>query len=175
VSHIEKITGDLRAMATGVDSARANAAAADSKAQEIAVRAAGSGFAGIAANMSRVRDAIGEVQASLTGTGRTIAEAASAVAAVPKETSPDQAVAVLSPVQEKIGGIRDGVTATVAKVEDAKRRAVVALRGGQPGAMVSALDAVARVLLLVAQRAGTAKQHIETAVREARHVGGSGN
>ena len=40
MSHIEKITGELRALTTGVDRAQALASAADNQAQEVALRAA---------------------------------------------------------------------------------------------------------------------------------------
>lgn len=175
MSHIEKITGELRAMTAGVDRAQGNAAGADAKAQEIAARAARSGFTGIAAGMSRLRNEIAEVRARLAGVGSFINEAATAVAAAPKEMSPEQTIAVLAPVQEKVSGVRDQITATIAKVEETKQLAAAVLRGGQPGPMISALDSIKQVLVLVAQRGGTAKQQVEIAVGEARQVGESGN
>jgi Family of unknown function (DUF6244) len=136
VSHIEKITGELRAMPAGVDRARGNAAAADAKAREIAAR---SGFTAIAAGVSQVRSAIAEVRAMLVGVGSSINEAAAAVAAAPRQMSPEQTVAVLSPVREKVGGVRTGSRATIIKVEETKQVTAAVLRGGQPGPMVSAL------------------------------------
>ncbi len=175
VSHIEKITGELLAMAAGVDKAQGDAATADARAQEIAARAARSGFTAIAAGVSQVRSAIAEVRARLVSVGGSINEAAAAVVAAPWEMSPEQTIAVLAPVQEKVGGVQDQVAATITKVEETKQVAAAVLRGGQPGPMVSALDAVKQVLVLVAQRAGTAKHGVQTAVGEARQLGGSGN
>jgi hypothetical protein len=175
VSHIENVTGELRAMASGIDRAQANAAGADNTAQEIAARAAGSGFAGIAAGMSGLRRSIAEIRARLAGVGVSLNEAATAVAATPREISPEQTVAALAPAQEKVGGIRDDVVAIIATVEETKRLAAAALHGGQPGPMISALEAVKEILVLVAQRGGTAKQHVETAISAARQTGQQGN
>jgi hypothetical protein len=118
---------------------------------------------------------IAEIRTRLAGVGSSIHEAAIAVAAAPKEMSPEQTVAMLAPVQEKVSGIRDQITATTTKVEETKQLAAAGLRGGQPGPMISALDSIKQVLVLVAQRGGTARQHVETAVAEARQMGESGN
>jgi hypothetical protein len=175
VSNIEDVSGEFRAMAAGIDRAQANAAGADNTAQEVAARAARSGFAGIAVGMSEVRRSIAEIRARLARVGESLNEAAPAVAATPGQTSPEQTVAALAPIQEKVGGIRDGVVAIIAKVEETKRLAVAVLHGGQPGPMVSALEAVKEILVLVAQRAGTASQHVATTINEARQTGQQGN
>lgn len=64
VSIIEKIRGELGALTAGVDKARGLTAAAGSQAQEVGARAAGAGFAAVAVDTARVRDAIQNVQAS---------------------------------------------------------------------------------------------------------------
>jgi hypothetical protein len=175
MSHIEKITGELQAMAVGVDRAQANAAAADARAQEVAARAARSGFTGIAAGVTRLRHAIGEIRTRLASVDGSINEAATLVAAAPKEMSPEQTIAVLTPVQQKVDAVRDGMAAAIAKVDETKQLAATVLRGGQPGPMISALDSIKQVLVLVTQRAGTAKHHVETGVGEAQQIGESGN
>jgi hypothetical protein len=175
MSHIEKITGELRTMIAGVDKAHANAVAADGKAQEVAARAARSGFTGIAAGMTRVRDAIAEIRARLTNMSGSINEAVTAVGAAAGELSPEQTIAVLSPAQEKLSSVHSGLAATITKVEETRRLVAVVLQGGQPGPMLSALENIKQILVLVAQRGDTARQHLETAVGEARQVGESGN
>ena len=47
MSHIEKITGEFRALMTGIERAQGLAAAADSQAQEVILRAAGAGFGAV--------------------------------------------------------------------------------------------------------------------------------
>jgi len=175
VSHIEKITDELRAMSAGVDKAQANTAVADGIAQKIATRAAGAGFAGIAAGMSGVRNAIGEIRVRIAAAGGSITQAATAVVAAPREMSPEQTIAVLAPVQQTIDVTHAQVAAAVAKVDEAKQLAAAVLRGGQPGPMLSALEAVKQILVLVAQRAGSTKQQVQTGVGEARQTGASGN
>lgn len=175
VSHIEKITDELRAMSAGVDKAQANTAAADATARDIATRAAGAGFAGIAAGMAGVRNAIGEIRARIAAAGGSIGQAGTAVAAAPREMSPEQTIAVLAPVQQTIDATHGQIAAAIAKVEETKQLAATVLRGGQPGPMISALEAIKQILVLVAQRAGSAKQQVQTGVGEARQTGAAGN
>jgi hypothetical protein len=121
--------------------------------------------------MSRVCDAIGEIRAVIASVGSSVTEATATVAAVPKETSPEQTIGVLAPVQEKVAGVRDGVAVAIAKVEQTKQLTAAVLHGGQPGPMLAMLECIKQALALVVQRAGTAKQQVETAVAEARQVG----
>jgi hypothetical protein len=159
-------------MAAGIDSAQEHVAAAEARAREIAARAAASGFTGIAVGMSRIQGLIGEIRTRLAGVGNSINEMVTAVAAAPRETSPEQAVAALSPALEQVGGIRAGVAATIGKVDESKQLAAAVLRGGRPGPMLSALDSVKQVLVLVTQRGGTARQHVEIALGEVQQMGG---
>lgn len=175
MSDIDTISNELRALAAGLDKAQANAAAADSRAQEIAARAARSGFTGIAAGVSRIREAIREIRGRLAGVSRSVSEAAAPVAAAPKELSPQQTVVVLTPATEKITAARDGIAATVAKVDEAQRLTAAALQGGQPGPMLAALEAVKQVLIQVAQRCAVANQQVGAAIAAARQVGDQGN
>lgn len=175
MSDIDAITSELRALAAGVDKAQANAAAADSQAQEIAARATRSGFTGIAMGMSRIREAIREVRAGLAGVSRSVSEATAPVAAAPKERSPQQTVAVLTPAAGKIAAARDGIAAAVAKVDEAQRLTAAVLQGGQPGPMLAALEATRKVLIQVAQRCAAANQQVDAASVAARQIGNQGN
>jgi hypothetical protein len=175
VSHIEKITGELRALTAGVDRAQGLAAAADNQAQEVALRAAGAGFAAVAAGMARVRDAIAGIRGGLGGVGTTIGEATRATAAVPQEATPDETIAGLTPVASAIDGMRDATTATIAQLDETKRLVTTVLQGGQPGPLVQGLENVKQVLVLMVQRTGAARQSVDTAVAAARQLGSSGN
>ncbi|MEU6072870.1 DUF6244 family protein [Micromonospora sp. NPDC047074] len=175
MSHIEKITGDLRALATGVERAQALAAAADNQAQEVALRAAGAGFAAVAAGLSRVRDAISGIRGGLGSLATTIGEATKATAAVPQEASPHETITGLAPVRSGIDGIRDTAGATIAQVGEARQLVTTILHGGQPGPLVQSLESIRQVLTLVVQRTVTARQSVETATAEARQLGSAGN
>ncbi|MEH1101963.1 DUF6244 family protein [Micromonospora sp. CPCC 205561] len=175
MSHIEKITGELRALTTGVDRAQTLAAAADNQAQEVALRAAGAGFAAVAAGLARVRGAISEIRGGLGGLATTIAEAARATAAVPQQASPQETIAGLAPVRSAIDGIRDAATATAAQVGETRQLVVAVLQGGQPGPLLQSLESIRQVLALMVQRTATARQPVETAIAEARQLGSAGN
>ena len=175
MSDIDTIVKELRAVAAGIERARANAAAAGSKAQEISARAAQSGFAGIATGMSQVRTMINELQAQLAAVNRSAAEAAVPVTAAPKELSPQQTIAALAPVTEKVDAVRDGIALAVAKIDEAHRRTAAVLQGGQPGPLLAALAAVKHLLIQITQRCAAAKQHVNTVMDAARQVGNQGN
>lgn len=175
MSHIEKITGELRALTTGVDRAQALASAADNQAQEVALRAAGAGFAAVAAGVLRVRDGISVVRGSLGSLATTIGEATKATAAVPQEASPHETITGLAPVRNACDGIRDAATATAAQVRETRQLVTTILHGGQPGPLVQSLESITQVLSLVAQRTVSARQAVETAIAEARQLGSAGN
>jgi hypothetical protein len=175
VSHIEKITGELRALMTGVERAQGQAAAVDKQAQEIALRAAGAGFAAVAAGMARVRDAIEGIQGRLGGLAGSVGEATKATAAVPQGGSPEGTIAGLAPVQSTVDSAREAAAGIGAQVGEAQQLVTMLLQGGQPGPMLSALENIKQIMALVVQRAGTARQYVDAAIAEARQLGASGN
>jgi hypothetical protein len=175
MSDIDTISNELRAIAAGIDQAQNNAAAADSQAQEIAARTATSGFTGIVAGMSRIRDAITEVRARLTAASGSVAEAAAPVAAAPKQPSPQETITVLASATEKVTAARDGIVTALAKVDETQQLTAAILQGGQPGPMLAALETVKQVLIQVAQRCAAAAQHASAAISAARQAGGQGN
>ncbi|MEU7609406.1 DUF6244 family protein [Micromonospora sp. NPDC049204] len=175
MSHIEKITAELRALATGVERAQGLAAAADSQAQEVALRAAGAGFAAVAVGVTRVRSAITDIQGGLGSLGGSISEATKATAAVPHEATPQETISGLTPVHAAVDSTRDATAATIAQVGEAQRLVTMILQGGQPGPLLQALESIKQVLVLVVQRTSTTRQLIEAAITEARHIGSSGN
>ncbi|WP_320068860.1 DUF6244 family protein [Micromonospora sp. RTGN7] len=171
MSHVEKITGELRALTTGVERAQGLAAAAHKQAQELALRAAGSGFAAVAAGMVRVQGAISEIQGGLGGLAASIGEATKATAAVPHQATPQETIAGLAPVRSAVDGVRDTTAKTIARIGEAQQLATIVLQGGQPGPMLSGLAGIKQVLTLLVQRTGTARQAVEVAIVEARQLG----
>ncbi|NJP35639.1 DUF6244 family protein [Micromonospora thermarum] len=174
MSHIEKITAELRTLSGGVERAQALTATADQQAQEVARRAAGAGFAAVAAGMTRVRGAIATVQGRLSGLATSIGEATTATAAVPREATPEETVAGLGPVRDGIVGTRAASSATISQVGDAQRLVTLVLQGGQPGPLLQGLEGVKQVLVQVVQRTTAAERSVEAAVAEARRTGAPG-
>ncbi|MGW1056944.1 DUF6244 family protein [Micromonospora rubida] len=175
MSHIEKITGELRALTSGVERAQGLAAAADRQAQEVALRAAGAGFVAVAAGVARVRNAITGIQGGLGGLAGTIGEATKATTAVPHQATPQETIAGLAPVQSAVRGARDAAARAITQVDEARQLVTMILQGGQPGPLLQALDSIKQVLVLVVARTGGARQSIEAAIAEARQLGSSGN
>jgi hypothetical protein len=97
------------------------------------------------------------------------------VAHAAKQASPEETVAVLAPVLERMNTVAGGVNASIEKVNQAQKLAASVLQGGAPGPMLAKLDAIRQVLVQVAQRAAAAKQHLEAALQQVRAVGDAGN
>lgn len=162
-------------MMTGVERAQGLAAAADSQAQEVALRAAGAGFVAVAAGVARVRNAITSVQDGLGGLAGAIGEATNTAAAVPNEASPQETIAGLAPVRSSVDAARDAAAGAITQIGEAQQIVVMVLQGGQPGPLLQALDGIKQVLVLLVQRTGGARQAVEEAIAEARQLGSSGN
>ncbi|MGW0505940.1 DUF6244 family protein [Micromonospora sp. NPDC003241] len=175
MSDIEKITTDLRALMAGVERAQGLAAAADRQVQEVSLRAAGSGFAAVAAGLTRVRGAVSAIQGGLGNLSGSIGEAAKATAAVPQQATPQETISGLTPVHAAVDIARDTAAGVGKQVGEAQQLVTMVLQGGQPGPLLQALEGIKQILVLVIQRTGTARQHVEAAVAEARQLGSSGN
>ncbi|MFG1849646.1 DUF6244 family protein [Micromonospora carbonacea] len=175
MSSMEQIIGELRALTAGVDRAQVLTAAVDRQAQEIALRAAAAGFAGIAAGITQVRATVSTIQGGLGSLAAAVGEATTAAAAVPRQAATQETITALAPVQQRITAARESATATINHLDDARNLVSVVLQGGQPGPLLQALDGVNQVLVLVVHRAGTAGQAVEAATGQARQLGASGN
>ena len=152
VPHVQKITTELRTLATGVERAQSLAAAADQQAQEIALRAAGAGFVAVAAGVARVCGAIATIRGGLGGLAGAVGDAAKVAAGVPEQASPGETITGLTPVQSAVDGIRDQTAATITHVGEAQQLVVGVLQGGQPGPLLQALEGIKQVLVLLVQQ-----------------------
>ncbi|MDG4793476.1 DUF6244 family protein [Micromonospora sp. WMMD1082] len=175
MSHIDRITGELRALMAGVERAQGLAAAADRQVQEVSMRAAGSGFAAVAAGITRVGGAVTAIQGGLGSLSGSIAEATKTTTAVPQQATPQETISGLTPVQAAMGSARDSASGVIKQVGEAQQLVTMILQGGQPGPLLQALESIKQVLVLVVQRIGTGRQHVEAAIAEARQLGSSGN
>jgi len=171
MSNLEDIAADIRALRTGVDRARTDTAAANHHAEEIIKRAMAAGFGGIAQNLSRVRDAIGEIQAGLARADATINDVDRSVTGAPREPSPEQTITVLNPALHGVTTIRDTIAATISKITDVQRLVASVLDGGTPGPLLARLNDIRQTLIMVSQRCDAGKEHIGAAITQARQTG----
>ena len=162
-------------MAAGVERAQQEAAGADHAAQQIAQRAAASGFLGVAQSMARVRTAISELRGNLGALGQSVHETGTQVAAAPKQPTAQETITACAPLAEKMDGIRAAINGCVERVDQAKRLTAAVLQGGEPGPMLGRLDSIRNVLVTIAARVTEAKQHVETTLAEAKATGRAGN
>lgn len=79
MSLTDTISGDLQAMAAGVNLAQQHVIAVDHVVEQIAAWAVASGFAGIGIGLVRVRETTGQARVRLTSVGEVIAEAGALV------------------------------------------------------------------------------------------------
>jgi uncharacterized protein DUF6244 len=133
------------------------------------------GFAGIAMAIQQIRTSIGEIRQRLLGLTRSINEAAAPVAGASDKSSPGETIALLSPANDHVGIVGDGLAGLIDHVTRIQRQAGVVLRGGQPGPIIAALDQVKQVLAAVIRHSGLTQQALNEAIAEARHLGEQGN
>lgn len=175
MSHVEKITTELRTLTAGVERAQSLAAAADQQAQEIALRAGGAGFAAVATGVARIRGIITTIRGGLGGLAGAVGDATKRSAGVPQQATPEDTITGLTPVRSAVDGIRDQTAVTITHVGEAQQLVVRALQGGQPGPLLQALESVKQVLVMLVQRTATTRQVVDAAIAEARQLGASGN
>ncbi|WP_212817293.1 DUF6244 family protein [Polymorphospora rubra] len=175
MSLVDTIQSGLRTMAAGIGRAEQETAAADHGAQQIALHAAASGFLGIAQNLARVREVIGQVQAGIGGLAVLAGEVATVLAAVPQQPTAQKTIATLASAMEKLHGIHDGVGGCIGQVGQAKQITATILQGGDPGVLLARLDAIIQILAAVGQAGTATRQQVEAAIAEARQTGSSGN
>jgi hypothetical protein len=174
VTTIEAVAADLAAMGNGLDTARQATAAADDAAQKIAAQAAGSGFSGVAQNVSRLRETLREIQTGIAAAGGPVGEASTAVAAVPKQPTPQETLGVLEPVVQKLDGVHAAIATVMERVAKAQQLAAAVLQGGEPGPMVARLGTIRQTMQAVAQRNSQAKNNVTEALAAARKTGDQG-
>ncbi|MCX4391347.1 DUF6244 family protein [Micromonospora peucetia] len=175
MSLTDSIGADLQAMAAGVDRAQQEAAAVDHAIEQITNRAVASGFAGIAVGLARAREVLGQARSRLAQAGGVLGEASRSLSAVPQQPSPQETIAALTPVVAALTAVDGHVAAAGSAVDDTRRLVTVALQGGQPGPTLSRLQQVLQVLVTVRTRGTEARQHVDTALAQARQVGELGN
>ncbi|MGC5031135.1 DUF6244 family protein [Micromonospora sp. DT229] len=175
MSLTDSIRDDLQTMAEGVATAQQGAAAVDHAVEQIAARAVGAGFAGIAVGLTRVREQVGQVRARLSTIGGILGEASRSVSAVPQQPSPQEAITALTPLVAALAAADGAVETAAAGIEEARRLVAAALQGGQPGPTLARLQQVGQGLAAVRARGGEARHHVDAALAQARQVGDLGN
>jgi hypothetical protein len=171
---LEKIAVELRAMVTGLEQAQARSAALETKVLEATARIQAAGFLGIAQNLVRVKTAVGEVRARLTAVANDTGEANRPVSAAPREVSPQQAIAVLTPASEKLTVATQTTAATIEKVSETQKLTATVLQGGQPQQLLALLESIKQTLIIVAQHAQGARKELDETLAEVRQAGQSG-
>lgn len=171
MSDIEKIGVELHAMSAGIDRATHAAVRAAARVQEVAVRAAGSGFAGVAAAMGGVGAAVADIRQRLAAADRSVGEAIGPVSAAGSSPSPEETIALLLPVGERITTVQADVSGIVAVVTETQHLASMSLHGGRPAPVVAALEEIRQALNEVFQQAGTVRADVSGTVAKARRLG----
>ncbi|WP_344143481.1 DUF6244 family protein [Polymorphospora rubra] len=171
MSLVDIVQSGVQAVIAGIDRARLETAVAEDAAQRIAQHAIATGFIGVAQNIAIVREVIGQVQVGIGSLSLLAGQASATVRVVPRQRTPEETVAVLTPLSGKLDELRACAISCVAQIELAKQRTRSALQGAEPGAMSNRLAAIQQVLVTVNARVLEIQRHVEQAVIEARRIG----
>lgn len=175
MSQLEKITGELRSMREALREAQTRAAGAAVKSREIATRAAGTGFVGVATALAGLTQKIEQVQAMIGAAGSSVEQSAAAVSAAPPAGAAEQTIAALTPASQQLDRAQQMIGGTVDTVEQARRLTATVLQGGQPGPMLALLESIKQCLTQTAIRGLAATKEMQAGIAEARMLGSLGN
>lgn len=175
MSLTDGIGADIQAMAAGVDRTQQEAGAVDHTVEQITARAVASGFAGIAVGLARARQVLQQARSRLAQASGILGEASRSLSAVPQQPSPQETIAALTPVVAALTAVDGHVAAAGSAIDDTRRLITATLQGGQPGPTLTRLHQVLQVLATVRARGIEARQHVDTALAQARQVGELGN
>jgi hypothetical protein len=171
VTLIDDLDSDLAAMQTGISRAGEIAGGAERGAEEVAARLAATGFVGIAQAMHAIRAEIIEIRQRIGDLGRLTRTAHAPLQAAPQQPTPQDTIAVLTPVVAVLAAIHDRIAAALTRIGEVQQHTARTLRGGQPGPMMARVGGIHTVLVAVGQRCVLAQQHAEAALNEARRSG----
>lgn len=167
----DTIGADLRAMAAEVHRSQQETAAAEHAIEQIATRAVASGFAGIAVGLARVRKVLGQARSQLAEAGGILSEASRSMAAVVHQPSPQEAITALTPVVATLATVDGRIAGAAAAIDGARRHVTAVLQGGQPAPTLARLQQILHVLAAARSRGLVARQHVDTALAQARQIG----
>ncbi len=97
-----------------------------------------------------------------------------ALVGAPRQMSPEETIAALTPVQAMLTDVAGQATTTVAQVDAAMQRVAAVLRGGQPGPMQAALGEIIQALGQFHQRTNATGEHVRATIGRARQIGDAG-
>ncbi|WP_203993783.1 DUF6244 family protein [Virgisporangium aurantiacum] len=159
---------------TGLTKALQEAGRADETARSIATRAAHAGLAGIAQNMAHVYQVTEQVRADINAATDEASNVVTSAAGVPSKTTPPQTVAALSALDASLAALHGNLGAILGELSKARQAAITVLRGGRPGPMLAALDAVRATLTTTVGIVNRTRQDVTAAVAQATSLGDPG-
>jgi hypothetical protein len=171
MADVGKIAETLRQGSTGVDGALGAVERAGKHAEKVAAEANSAGFRRIAAGIGEVGAALKRTHQELAAQGRTIAEAAQRVAAVPDDASPEHVESSLGPIGKTAGDVPPQMQAISAQVDRLQATVAQVLRGGTPGPLLGLLEEIKKPLTGVVSAADTARKQVDETIGRARATG----
>jgi hypothetical protein len=167
----ESIAADLAGAVEALALAEQQAAAAAEQAGQVIVRAAGTGFQGVATAMVGIRDQITTIRGALANAAMPGQDAATAVRAVGDQSSPTEANGHLSTAMDKLDTMRKSVVAIGEQTATVMSRVEAALHGGQPGPLLARLDGIRQQLATTNQRTDAIRTRIAATIARGGQLG----
>jgi hypothetical protein len=171
MSLVDDIRSEATAMRDAVTSAQTTADGAHAHAGRIADEANRMGFRGIAGRLIEVQRAVVEIRSRLVAADDRLDEARTSIGTASAQSSPQQVIDAVAPVQAAVGTVQDIVSETIAQVSSAQRLVAAALDGGQPGPMLARLESIRTTLAGVLGQCDMASRHVTAALAQAQQAG----
>jgi hypothetical protein len=165
---VEEVLDDLRVMATGLSRTLEQLAEADHRVGSSVEAAQRGGFGAAVARLRAAQEGIRQVRVILSQASATVSEAGQPIAAAPKEASATEIIGLLSPVTGRVDSIRNDVATARSKLPDLI--SLVAAAADQNPAIGILGNVGQQYLGILLDRAGMAKQHLDSALGDARRT-----
>lgn len=170
-SPAERAKTSLENVENGLAAAHKSTAAALEKAKDVARTANLQRFETVARSVLAVARKLEEVSRAITAENGKMRSAREAVAGVPKGASPEEIANRLGPARQTLADGPTRIAGIITLVRDAASSATAALRGGQPGPLVAAINQIRERLTPTHAQVQDAHQHVEAAIKGARSTG----
>ena len=167
----EAIAADLAGVLDTLSRAEVQVGATVEHANQIAARAAGTGFVGVATAVAGLGGQIKAIGAGLTRAADSGREAVAAVGGVKEQMSPVEANRHLAVAKQKVDGVRPALATVVQQIATVKAKVGVVLQGGQPGPLLARLDAIRQDVTVAAQRSDAVNAKIATTIARGGQLG----
>ncbi len=168
---VDKLVAAIHQALVDLELVRSTASAAGAGAGRVEARAAQVGFRGIASGVWLIGERLERIQERQTQVVAQVQAVREAAHRVTADMNPDDVIATLTPVVQRIDEAAASARAILSEVHAATIQTRDSLKGGKPAKMLSLLSDVEQAVASAVARLWEAKERAEEVIAQARETG----